>query len=207
MRKFGLITNAYKDVNKAHKFYAFLDGKEIQPESVNFMNGRIQFIYTDLKIGEHTLKYVIFNKDSSRESNLYTFSIENDKLEQKTQTPKKHLNLKINPMQRDSVEYIVDVSRTNNEIIVNYCLEHTCLDKFFYGMTQNDIDAKRLALCKPMILFALLLKDSYDKIESYEQKNDIIIAYLKSIFNLWNFNEKEREKPFLFIFKTGIKSV
>lgn len=179
-----LITNAYKDVNKAHKFYAFLDGKEIQPESVNFMNGRIQFIYTDLEIGEHRLKYIIFNKDSSRESNLYTFSIENDKLEQKTQTPKKHLNLKINPMQRDSVEYIVDVSRTNNEIIVNYCLEHSSLDKLFYGMTQSDMDAKRLALCKPMILFALLLKDSYDKIESYEQKNNIITAYLKSIFNL-----------------------
>lgn len=178
-----LITNAYKDVNKKQKFYTFLDDKQIQPESVNYMNGRVQFVYTDLAVGEHSLKYVIFG-DSSKESNTYSFTIEKDKLEQKTNTAKKHLNLKINPMQRDSCEYIIDVIRTDDSIVVNYCMEHSCLDSLFYGMSQNDIDTKRLSLHKPMILFTLLLKDNYDKIESVEEKNNIIIAYLKSLIKL-----------------------
>lgn len=144
------------------------------------MNGRAQFVYTDFAIGEHSLKYIIFG-DSARESNTYFFTIENDKLEQKTNTAKKYLNLKINPMQRDSCEYIIDVIRTDDSIVVNYCMEHSSLDSLFYGMTQNDINTKRLSLHKPMILFALLLKDNYDKIENVEEKNDIIIAYLKSL--------------------------
>lgn len=178
-----LITNAYKDINKKQKFYTFLDDKQIQPESVNYMNGRVQFVYTDLTIGQHTLKYVIFG-DDSRESNIYSFTIENDKLEQKSNTSKKHLNLKINPMQRDSCEYIIDVIRKDDGIIVNYCMEHSCLDSLFYGMSQNEMDTKRLSLHKPMILFTLLLKDSYDKIEDVEEKNKIIIAYLKSLIKM-----------------------
>lgn len=176
-----LVTNAYKDVNKANKFYTFLDNKSVQPESINYMNGRVQFVYTDWSVGVHKLKYVVFNGDSSRESNEYSFTIEKDKLEQKNSAIKKHLNLQLIPMERGACEYIIDVNRSASGICVKYCLEHESLDKLFYGMSQNDIDIKRLSLCKPMILFTLLLKDSYDKIESEEEKNSIIIAYLKSI--------------------------
>lgn len=176
-----LVTNAYKDVNKANKFYTFLDNKSVQPESINYMNGRVQFVYTDWSIGEHKLKYVVFNGDSNKESNEYSFTIENDKLAQKNNANKKHLNLELIPMERGACEYIIDVNRSVSGICVKYCLEHECLDKLFYGMSQNDIDIKRLSLCKPMILFTLLLKDSYDKIESDKEKNNIILAYLRSM--------------------------
>lgn len=179
-----LITNAYKDINKAQTFYSYLDEKVVQAESVNFMNGRVQFVYTDLEVGKHSLRYAIFEGDTMRESNEYVFTIEKDKLEQKSESPKKHLNLQINPMQRDSCEYIIDVIRSDNGIVVNYCMEHACLDSLFYGMSQNDMDTKRLSLHKPMILFTLLLKDNYDKIESIEEKNNIIIAYLKSLMKI-----------------------
>lgn len=179
-----LITNAYKDINKNHKFYAYIDNKEVQPESVNHMNARVQFVFTDVKVGQHVLKFAIFKGNNIIESNEYSFTIDDDKLTKKTNYSRKHLNLNLIPMGRGTCEYIVDISRKESGIEVRYCLEHENLDSMFYGMSQNDIDSKRLMLCKPLILFTLLLKDNYDKIESCEEKNNLVVAYLKSLIKI-----------------------
>ena len=176
-----VITNAYKDVNKKTKFYTFLDGKQITPESINYMNGRVQIVVSNLPIGEHDLFVTIYEGTNERTTNIYKFEVVEEKLDDKTKTPRMSINLLLNPIERGTKEWIIDVRRTESAIIVDYCLEHESLDVLFYGLRQAEIEEKRIKLCKPLILFVLLLKENYDNLGDAENKNSMIIAYLKSI--------------------------
>jgi len=171
-----LITNAYQNVNLESKFYAYLDKKQIEFDSKNCMNGKVQFVFSKIKPGNHKLQFILFKGDTTIESNIYDFEVEEDLLKKNNEQRKLDLDLDIIPVGCDT-EYIVDIVKKEKSIKVYIGLDNPMLDSLYHGQAIEQI---KIELVKPVVMFVLFLKDMYENIQSVEERNKIVYAHIKS---------------------------
>ena len=79
---------------------------------------------------------------------------------------------------------ICEVSRdtVNKKIDVKLCLDSDQLRSEVYGTSASSDDISKIKnrIIKPLVLFSLFLGNNYDNIEKDEDKNNLMISYIKA---------------------------
>ena len=179
-----LKTEADKYTNKNSRIDGFLNDGYFSDWEVSYMNGRIQYNISSLKPGEYGLNFVLFNDDSSNKeafstSNLYNFTILDEKLPREETSNRKELNIEIKSVTDKDI--IIDISKnqSENKITIQVCLNHPELELIIKGRTSSEIEQTKVSLINPMALYALLLDEFYEE-QKVESKNKIIADYAKT---------------------------
>ena len=142
------------------------------------MNGRIQYTFVKIRPGKHEIQFELFRNNLSTRSNTYNFEVL-DEISDKSKTKSEiALNLEINLV--DEKESICDVVKTKDLITINLCLEHDTIRTVFGHKTSSEIDELKAKIIKPIALFALFMDNQYDEIENAEEKNHIILSFVKT---------------------------
>lgn len=183
---FVVTTKAQKHVNSEAMIYMFIDDKQNYDFSRNVMNGRISYAITGgkVKAGTHTIQFMYFsNNRIDIKSEKAAFEILNEKTPDKNiKQPEKSLDLNI--IIKDEATLICDVSKNkvDKKITVFLCLDTDELRSEVYGLQKSadDIALIKNKLIKPISLFGLFYSDYYEKIESDEEKNRLILTFIKS---------------------------
>lgn len=182
--KLILSTGAMKSVNESAEIFAYIDGKAYYSAIKTCLNGRIQYIFPsiDLGIGFHEIQFSLY-KNSVEVSTTEEFKIEiiNKLLDEPAKTVRKDLDLNI--IQVEDKELIVSISKNSDErkIDVYLCLQHDMLAPVYGKRANADaINSIKAKLIKPTVMYALLLDDIYETIESEEQKNKMMAAFAQS---------------------------
>ena len=189
-----LETGAMKNINQNAKIECFLDDKANTSFTPSVMNGRIQYSFSTnvIKHGSHHIYFVYYRDPNNLvdilESNKYSFGVlDENSPEKATKQRDKMLDLEIIPV--DDQELICDISKNTEtgKIKVLICLNNEpMMTEIFSRSSADEAKEMQAKLIKPVALFALLLKDNYDKIESLEEKNDFIISFIKTIIATGN---------------------
>ena len=175
-----LKTDAYKYINQKSEIKAFLNGKEYYIDDKSYMNGRIQYVLSDLKAGEYDLYFIYFNTVNIIESNVYSFEVLNEKADIDDSGKTSEIDLKIEMVK--GTEYIVDVSKNseNKKITVRVCLSHDDLADSYLGKSELEISRMKKELVSPLCLMALYSGETYDNLD-VSKKNDIIKGLVNTL--------------------------
>jgi hypothetical protein len=184
--KFVVTTKAQKHINEEALIYCFVDGKAFYDFQKASMNARIQYTINSgsIKPGMHTVKFEYYKSDGGcLSSEEVVFEIINEKTPEKKQnSPSKALDLNITIV--DEATLICEVSRdmVNKKIDVKLCLDSDQLRSEVYGnsASSDEISKIKNRIIKPLALFSLFLGESYDNIEKDEDKNNLMISYIKA---------------------------
>lgn len=180
-----LTTGAQKHMNQNAMIYAYIDGKANYNATPSFMNGRIQYTWDakTLKSGVHQVQFRFFKGTDSMDSNTLAIEVLNENMpETKKKENEKALDLKINIVSEQ--ELICDISKNKEtgSIIANLCLETDDMVSDVYGFNSaaEKIKETQSKIIKPIVLFALFMGESYDSIESANEKNKLIVSFVRS---------------------------
>ena len=183
---FVVTTKAQKHVNEEALIYTFLNDKNFGDLQRNFMNGRIQYTINAgvLKPGIYNFQFMYFkNNTNALESEKITFEIKNEKTpEKENNNPTKGLDLDIKIL--DEATLICDVARdiVNKKITVKLCLDSDQLRSEVYGLSasSDEIAKTKNKIIKPIVLFSLFYGEFYDAIAKDEDKNRVILSFIKA---------------------------
>ena len=184
--KFVVTTKAQKHINEQALIYCFIDDGAFYDFQKTSMNARIQYTANSnaIKPGKHTVKFEYYKTDGSiLSSEEVLFEVVNEKTpEKKENTPSKTLDLNIVIV--DEATLICEVSRDmiNKKIDVKLCLDSDQLRSEVYGISASTDEVSKIKnrIIKPLALFSLFLGESYDSIEKDEEKNNLMISYIKA---------------------------
>lgn len=183
---FFLTTNAQKKVNERELIYMYIDDSQYYNFIATFMNGRIQYTINanTVKPGIHSIEFSHY-KDNliANLSEKIVFEVMNEKMpESRERSETKELDLKILVVEEDSLICDVSKNEIDKEITVKLCLDGDRLKSEVYGISSSsdEISLIKNRLIKPISLFSLFYLDLYNSIESDEEKNDLIISYIRS---------------------------
>lgn len=183
---FVITTKAQKHINEAAIIGCFLNDRNFTDMQRNYMNGRIQYSINSgvIKPGNYTIQFIYFKNNAfSLESEKITFSVKNEKTpETVNNNPTKGLDLNIIIV--DEATLICDVARdtTNKKIDIKLCLDSDQLRSEVYGLSSSSDEISKIKnrIIKPIVLFALFYGDYYDNIEEDEDKNRVILSFIKA---------------------------
>ncbi len=183
---FMVTTHAQKHINEEALIYLYLDDTSFFDSTKNVMNGRICFTINagKVKLGMHTVEFGYFkSSDQSIKSEKIAFEILNEKTpEGKEKEPSKELDLDIQI--KDEATLICDVAKetVTKKITIYLCFDTDQLRSEVYGLQRSadEISLIKTNLIKPVALFALLYNEYYDKIEDDEEKNRLILTFIKA---------------------------
>ncbi|MEG0034765.1 MAG: hypothetical protein RSC93_07885 [Erysipelotrichaceae bacterium] len=182
--KVFLSTKAKKSVNEVSNIILYIDGKANYDIIPSFMNGRIQYVITSSKIiiGEHDIEFIFFPESGDMmKSNLYSFDIIDEKSPTSETKNNKSLNIEVHLV--DEKELIIDVSKDDMEkkIDIYVCLELDIMNEV-YGKTYSSdaVQSLKNKLIEPMVLFVLFMNEQYEELETIEQKNNIVLSFVKT---------------------------
>ena len=183
---FVVTTKAQKHINEEALIYTFMNDRNFGDIQRNFMNGRIQYTINAgvLKPGTYTFQFMYFKNNAySLESEKITFEIKNEKTpEKENNNPAKSLDLDIKIL--DEATLICDVARdtVNKKITVKLCLDSDQLRSEVYGLSasSDEISKTKNKIIKPIVLFSLFYGEFYDAIEKDEDKNRVILSFIKA---------------------------
>lgn len=184
--KFVVTTKAQKHINEEALIYCYIDDKAFYDLYKSSMNARIQYTINAgaIKSGMHTAKFEYYNSNGVKlSSEQILFEVMNEKTpEKKKNSPTKSLDLDIVVLNEASL--ICDVSKNlaNKKIQVKLFLDSDLLKSEVYGISASSDEISRIKnrIIKPVALFALLLGENYDKIETDEDKNSLMLSYIKA---------------------------
>lgn len=184
-----LKTGAQKHVNDKAMIYMFVNNKAYYSFSTSSMNGRIQYTINgkSLTPGVYQIQFYYYKNDRIElQSNTVAIEILNDKAPVTENKEKnKIFDLHIHPVEEN--ELICDVIKNEAEkkVDIYLCLGTDQIKSEIFGLsTSNEqINEIKTKIIKPICLFALFMNKSYDSIESSEEKNKLIIDFLKSILS------------------------
>lgn len=183
---FTVTTKAQKHINESAIIGAFINGNSYANLQRNFMNGRIQYAINAgaLKPGVYDIQFIYFKNDSfSLESEKVVFEVTTSKTPEKTDNnPTKTLDLNIIIV--DEATLICDVARdqVNKKIDIKLCLDSDQLRSEVYGYSASSDSISKIKnrIIKPIVLFALFYGEYYDDIENDEEKNKVILSFIKA---------------------------
>lgn len=183
---FVITTKAQKHINEEAIIGCFINEKSYNNLQRNFMNGRIQYSINSgvLKPGIYTIQFMYFkNTTSIMESEKVDFEIINEKtLEKDNNSPTKGLELNIIIVNEATL--ICDVARdqVNKKIDVKLCLDSDQLRSEVYGLSASSDGISKIKnlIIKPIVLFSLFYGEFYDNLELDEDKNRLILSFIKS---------------------------
>ena len=96
-------------------------------------------------------------------------------------------NLDIEIIPKDNALLICEIVKNEDEkkIYVFICLETNEMKKEIYGKknSKDDIAVLKNKILEPIVLFALFYGKKYDEIETDEEKNALIIAFIKTFIS------------------------
>lgn len=191
--QFVLTTSAAKYINESEMILPFVNDKNYHEYSANFMNGRIGYIFNgkSLNPGVYSIEFIYF-KDTTNtiHSQKIVFEILKEKAPKETDKEKsKSLDLSIQIL--DEAELICDIikNKDKKKIEAHLCLDGDELRRevYGYGANNDDIIELKNKIIKPIVLFALFLDQYYDNISKTEEKNSMIVSYVRSIANILNW--------------------
>lgn len=180
-------THAQKHINEGAIICMFVDNSEYYDLMRNFMNGRISYTINAGKIkpGMHTMEFVYFKgPNNSLKTQKIVFEVINEKTpEEKSKEPEKDLDLDIQLVDEASLICNVVKEIVSKKITIYLCLDTDELRSEVYGLQRSadEISIIKTNIIKPIALFALFYNEFYDKIENDEDKNRLIITFIKAI--------------------------
>jgi len=177
-----------KWVNSQAKIGVFLNGKSTALFTPTFHRGTISYRSNpqDLPTGSYSIFFSLSNL--SKECDLietppYEFEvIDEDAPESEPTKTEKVPNIDIEC--RQDAEQIIDIVRNEEEkkITVYYNNVHSLLYDEVYGKEAKEGELKEVTdkYLAPVILFALFLGEKYENIPSPEEKNTLIVSFIKA---------------------------
>lgn len=183
---FVVTTHAQKHINAQSLIYSFIDDRNFGDMQRSFMNGRIQYTINSgtLKPGRYSIQFSLFENNSiSLSSEKVYFEVKAEKTPEKNNNnPTKGLDLNI--IIKDEATLICDVARdlVNKKIDVILCLDTDQLRSEIYGLSASSdaISHTKNRIIKPIVLFALFYGDNYDNIKEDDDKNRVILSFIKA---------------------------
>ena len=196
---FVVTTGAQKHVNEAALIYMYIDNKQVYNFNKTTMNGRISYTLNagTIKTGMHTIEFQYFKgMEESISSEKKAFEILNENAPEKEQKePDKDLDLDIQI--RDEASLIFDLSKDpiTKKITVILCFDGDQLRSEIYGLQKSadEISLIKTKLIKPVALFGLFYNENYEKIESDEDKNRLLLTFIKTYVLTNNILESVKE--------------
>ncbi len=188
-----LETGAQKFVNKqaleSNSLNLFLDGNYYGDFVPTSFNARIVFKLGHIKPGNHTVDFDYYEGINRKlASEPFDFTVLNESAPApENKKPIQDLNLEI--LQNSGSELICDVSKIKEEhkIIITINLEHALLYSKLYGnklaSAADQLSNMQRRMIEPIAMFALLMDSRYDNIQSSEEKNELMLAFLKTYFS------------------------
>ena len=188
-----LETGAQKFVNKqaleSNSLNLFLDGNYYGDFVPTSFNARIVFKLGHIKPGNHTVEFDYYEGNNRKlASEPFDFTVLNESAPApENKKPIQDLNLEI--LQNSGSELICDVSKIKEEhkIIITINLEHALLYSKLYGnklaSAADQLSNMQRRMIEPIAMFALLMDSRYDNIQSSEEKNELMLAFLKTYFS------------------------
>lgn len=184
--KFIVTTQAQKHINAEAIIYCYIDDKAFYDYQKVSMNARLQYTINagTIKPGIHTVKFAYYNPNGDvLSSEKIAFEVVNEKSPKKKEnSPTKELDLNIVIVNEATL--ICEVSRdtVNKKIDVKLCLDSDQLRSEVYGTSASSDDISKIKnrIIKPLALFSLFLGNNYDNIEKDEDKNNLMISYIKA---------------------------
>lgn len=183
---FFLTTKAHKKVNERELIYMYVDDSQYYNFVAAFMNGRIQYTINanTIKPGMHSIEFSHYkNNIIANLSEKIVFEVLNEKApETQVKSETKELDLKILVVEEDSLICDVSKNEIDKEIIVKLCLDGDLLKSEVYGISSSsdEISMIKNKLIKPISLFSLFYLEVYNSIEKDEEKNDLMISFIRS---------------------------
>lgn len=184
-----LKTGAQKHVNENAIIYMFVNDRAYYSFSASYMNGRIQYTINGktLKPGVYQIQYQYYkNNKPELESNKVAIEIISDKtpiIENKERS--KIFDFHIHPV--EEAELICDVIKNDVEkkVDIYLCLGTDQMKSEIFGFSTSDekINEIKMKIIQPICLFVLFMDKSYDSIEKPEEKNKMILNFVKSILS------------------------
>ena len=187
--KFIVTTKASKFFNTNAMIYCYIDDKCSYSFTPIYMNGRIQYDCAArlLKAGSHQIQFRYFkNNNIAAISNIVTFEILDEKCPNTSKNSKeKELDLKIQIV--EGQELICNISKNINSgsICAMVCLESDLMSSEIYGFSSSAdaIKSTQVKIIKPIVLFCLFLGNNYDEIEKIDQKNELVLSFIKTFLS------------------------
>lgn len=181
---------------KSHALNMFVDGFAYSEFVPTCFNARIVFKIDahSLKPGKHKIEFDYFEGNEQRfNTGPFEFTIKDeDAPNAPKRVPSQDLNLDI--LSVNEGELICDVARIESEhkIVVKINTSHELLYSEVYGhnQTADQLSGMQLRMIEPIATFALFLREMYDEIESDEEKNKLILSFVKTYFAC-KFKEEE----------------
>lgn len=184
-----LKTGAQKHVNENALIYMLVNDRAYYSFSASYMNGRIQYTINGkaLKPGVYQIQYQCYkNNKLELESNKVAIEIISDKtpiVENKERN--KIFDFHIHPV--EEAELICDVIKNDVEkkVDIYLCLGTDQMKSEIFGFSTSDekINEIKMKIIQPICLFVLFMDKSYDLLEKPEEKNKMILNFVKSILS------------------------
>lgn len=186
---FTLMTKANASVNKNASINAYINDSSFNNYIPSFMNGRIEYQINagDIKPGDYQLQFIYYKENfETISSNTIQFIVLNENKEDEgKKSAAKNLDIEIIP--KDNALLICEIVKNEDEkkIYVFICLETNEMKKEIYGKknSKDDIAVLKNKILEPIVLFALFYGKKYDEIETDEEKNALIIAFIKTFIS------------------------
>lgn len=184
---FVITTKAQKHINEEAMINCYINGKGFYNLTKNSMNARIQYSINSgvMKPGIYTIEFIYYpgSTNGIMQTKKVVFEVKNEKSpEKRNNTPNKGLDLNIVIV--DEASLICDVARdlVNKKVEIKLCLESDQLTSEVYGASSSSDEISKIKnrIIKPLVLFSLFLGDYYDNIEKDEDKNEIMLSYIKA---------------------------
>lgn len=183
---FVVTTKAQKHINEEAIIGCFLNDKSYNDLQRTFMNSRIQYSINAgvLNKGSYTIQFIYFNfQCATLESEKIKFEVTSEKNpEKEVKSLTKGLDLNIVIV--DEATLICDVARdlVNKKIDIKLCLDSDQLRSEIYGLSASSDEVSKIKnrIIKPIALFSLFCRDLYDNIENDDDKNRIILSFIKA---------------------------
>lgn len=186
---FVVTTKAQKHINEEAMIGCFINDKNYTYLQRTFMNARIQYSINAgaLKPGTYSIQFIYFEDTKlEKQTEKVVFEVLNEKTPEKGKnTSTKLLDLNITIV--DEATLICDVGRdqVNKKISIKLCLDSDQLRSEVYGLStsSDEISSIKNRIIKPIILFALFYGGLYDNIELDEEKNRLILSFIKAFIS------------------------
>ncbi|WHQ37501.1 hypothetical protein [Spiroplasma sp. SV19] len=148
------------------------------------MNGRILYVIEPsiLNVGKHNIEFYIFKDNSPLKCESY-FEIINEYDSQiENKTIEKDLNLLIQIISEAELMCDIRKDEVKKVIEVFICFDsQQFLDFITIKKWSNEkIEEFKTNIMKNIALYVLLLGNQYEKNESIDEKNNLIMSYIKS---------------------------
>lgn len=186
-----LKTGAQKHVNENALIYMLVNDRANYSHNDSYMNGRIQYTIAGktLDPGVYQIQFQYYNSKSNKlelESNKIAIEVLDAKtpiLENKER--EKLFDFHIHPIEES--ELICDVVKNEIEkkVDIYLCLGTDQMKTEIFGFSSSDekINEIKMKIIQPICLFVLFMDKAYDSIEKSEEKNKLVLNFVKSILS------------------------